>query len=137
MTALFHAHSGLRYLVLLAGFVAVLVYALAVARRRPASGGDRTLMAVFTGLLHLQVLLGIALVATGIFYGALMGHIVMMLLAAGAAQGASIVAKRATPPRNPNTIRLVGVLLALLLIVGGITAIGRSVFGTGVPSVTG
>lgn len=137
MTALFHAHSGLRYLVLLAAVVALVVFAVGALRSSQPTRADRTIMAVFTGLLDLQVVVGIVLVATGVFYPALMGHIVMMVLAAAAAHGAGAAARRAEPPRNPTTIRLVGVIAALLLIVFGITAIGRSVLGAGAPSITG
>lgn len=141
MTGLFYAHSGLRYLVLLAGAVAVVYLAVALARRRPAARADRIVMAIYVGLLDLQVVLGLILVATGIFYGALMGHLVMMLAAAAVAHAAAAVARRGDaapdPARNPNRIRVIGVLVSLGLVAGGIVAIGRSIFGSGAPSVTG
>ena len=53
---LFAAHSGLRYLVLFAGLLVVL-YALAgLLGKREYSTLMARLAAVFTGLLHLQVL---------------------------------------------------------------------------------
>jgi hypothetical protein len=38
--------------------------------------------------------------------------------------------KRASSERREMTIRLVGIVLALLLIAGGIMALGRSVLGS-------
>jgi uncharacterized membrane protein YphA (DoxX/SURF4 family) len=90
----------------------------------------RVLPIVFTGLLDLQVLLGIGLVIGGVFPDAAVGHLVMMVLALVAAHGASVMAKRANTERREMTIRLVGIVLALLLIAGGIMALGRSVLGS-------
>lgn len=137
MTLLFYAHSGLRYLVLLAGIAAVAYLAFALATGRSAERPGRILTSTFVGFLHLQVLLGLLLMVTGIFYGALMGHLVMMLLAAVVAQGAASMARRSTDPGRALRLRLAGVAVALFLIVGGVMAIGRSVFGSGAPSVVG
>jgi hypothetical protein len=133
MNALFHAHSGLRYLVLLAGLVAAVAFAYGLLARRPVRAA-RALTAAFTGLLDLQILLGLGLVIGGVFYGALVGHLVTMLLAAAAAHGSSVMARRATDERRALTIRLVGVILTLVFIAVGITAIGRGVFGSAPPT---
>ena len=134
--ALFHAHSGLRFLVLLAAVVALVVQAMGVFGRRPYERPSRISMAAFTGLLDLQVVLGIALVVLGCFvYGALMGHLMMMLLAAGAAHGCSTFARRQADARRAHIVSLVGVALALAIIVGGIGAIGRTpITSTGRPT---
>jgi heme A synthase len=129
---LYHAHSGLRYLVLLAALAALiaLVYGLATGR---AARAARALATTFTGLLDLQILLGIGLVMGGIFPDAVVGHLFMMLFAAVAAHASGIAAKRAPSERRALGIRLAGVALALALIVGGIMAIGRSVLGSAAP----
>ena len=129
MNALYMAHSGLRYLVLLAALAALVALAIALAARRPVAAG-RGLAAAFAGLLDLQILLGIGLVIAGVFYGALMGHLVLMVAAAVAAHATSVMARRATDERRATTTRLLGVAVALACIVGGILAIGRSVVGT-------
>jgi hypothetical protein len=134
---LFHAHSGLRFLVLLAAVVALVVQAMGVFGRREYGRPSRISMAAFTGLLDLQIVLGIAMVALGCFYGALMGHLMMMVLAAGAAHGCSVFARRQADARRAHTVSLVGVVLALAIIVGGIGAIGRSpVTSSGRPTCT-
>lgn len=129
MNFLYQAHSGLRYLVLLAavGAVVSLAYALAMGR---IDRSARVLPIAFTALLDLQVLLGIGLVIGGLFPDAVVGHLMMMVLALVAAHGASILGKRASTERREMIIRLVGTVLALALIAGGIMAIGRSVLGS-------
>lgn len=126
MDFLFHAHSGLRYLVLLAGIIAIIAFAYGLISRKPL-GSARALTAAFVGLLDLQVLLGIVLLLVWPFYGALIGHITLMVVAAAVAHIASVRARRAPDERKALTIRLGGVVVALLVIALGITAIGRSI----------
>ena len=133
MRPLFFAHSGLRYLVLLAGVVALVYLAYAALARKPEGKGGRIVMSAFVGLLDLQILLGIALVAMGDFYPALVGHIITMVIAAVVAHGSSVYAKRSGGGRA-DQIRLAGVVITLVLIAVGIHAIGRAVLGTGAPS---
>ena len=134
MNALYHAHSGLRYLVLLAAVVAIAVLAIGLATGR-RSGFTRPATAAFTGLLDLQVLLGLALVMGGMLTDRATGHLMMMVLALVTAHAASIIAGKAKDDRRELTVRLIGIVVALALIVGGIMAIGRSVLGSLPPSV--
>ena len=129
MSILYHAHSGLRYLVLLAALAAVIALAYAFATAR-AVRAAQLLSTSFTGLLDLQILLGLGLVIGGIFPDAVVGHLVMMVFAAVVTHASSIVGQRASSERRELGIRLAGIALALALIVGGILAIGRSVLGT-------
>ena len=124
----FYAHSGLRYLVLLAGVLALAYFAFGLATKRPFDKGGRILGASFAGLLHTQVLLGILVLVTRFYYPALIGHIVMMVLAAGAAQATMSINRRRPQPNF--ALPLVGVVLAIVFIIGGIMAIGRGVFTT-------
>lgn len=135
--ALFYAHSGLRYVVLLLAAAAIAYHAYGLATRRPVDRAARGTAGAFAGALDLQILLGVALMASGIFYGALMGHLMMMVLAAVAAHGGILVAKKAVEPRRYYTATLAGMVVAIVLIVLGVSAIGRSLFQSGVPSVVG
>ena len=128
MEFVYQAHSGLRHLVLLAGIVAALYLAFGWLTSRPYDRPARIVMAAFVGLLDLQVLLGIVLVLLRPWSGALIGHIVMMVLALVAAHGFSVASRRATVPKRGYGLALAGVVLALVLIVGGIMAIQRGVF---------
>jgi len=134
MNFLYHAHSGLRYLVLLAAVAAAVALAYSLATHR-AGGTARILARAFTGLLDLQVVLGIGLVIGGDFPDAVVGHLVMMVIAVVVAHGASIIAGRASTERREQVVRLVGIVLALGVIIGGIMALGRSVLGSAPMSV--
>ena len=125
---LFHAHSGLRYLVLLAAVLSVAYSLVAMLRGRPWDKPGRILLASFVGLLDLQVLLGVILVFMWAFYPALWGHLVMMILAAVVAHIASAINKRRPVEARSHLVAVLGAAGALILIVGGISAIGRPIF---------
>lgn len=135
MEMLFYAHSGLRYLVLLAALVAIVYYGYAVAKNKPAASVKHLPAALFAGALDLQILLGLLLLATGLFYSALIGHLFTMLLAAVVAHVAFAMAKRTPDGRRGAQLRLAGTAIALVLIVLGIQSIGRAVFGSGSPTL--
>jgi nitrogen fixation/metabolism regulation signal transduction histidine kinase len=125
MNLLFQAHSGLRYLVLLAGLVALAYFVSGLVTKRPVGKGVRVLGAIFAGLLDLQMLLGLIMVAMGRYYPRLIGHIVTMVLAIAVTHALlSINRKR---PNPGYLLPLIAVAAALVLIVGGIMAIGRGV----------
>lgn len=135
MIALLHAHSGLRFLILLLGAVNLVVLGLGLARKQPFGKLHRILGASFAGSLHLQALIGVSLVAMGRWYPALIGHLVMMLLAAVAAQAAMTVnRKRPTPGLQ---LPLIGVVVALVCIFGGVMAIGRGLFTMTINAASG
>ncbi|MGA9520182.1 MAG: hypothetical protein WBV82_01885 [Myxococcaceae bacterium] len=124
MTGLLHAHSGIRYLVLLAAVVAIAYFAYGLATKKPVTRAVRILGAIYVGLLDLQVLLGLGVIAMGLWYPALAGHVTMMVLAAAVAH--VMTAKNRRLPQPGYTLPLIGVGVSLLLIIGGILAIGRN-----------
>jgi len=135
MRMLYFTHSGLRYLVLLAGVVALLYFIYAVATRKGNERAARIVGATFIGLLDLQIVIGLILVALGIYYPALLGHLFMMIAAAVIGHVGLAMGRSAATPERAAGIRLMGVAFALLLIMGGILSIGRSVLGAGPPSM--
>lgn len=124
---LFAAHSGLRYLVLLAGLFVVLQALAGILGRREYSTAMARLAAAFTGLLHLQVLTGVAVLFTRPFHTAIIGHLFLMLAAAAAAQLTGGVVKRRPREEKSHGPHLVGAVLALGLVAAGVLAIGRGV----------
>lgn len=124
---LFHAHSGLRYLVLLAGVLAFLYTIVAAVRAKPWDRTGRVLVGAFAGLLDLQIVVGVVLIFVWRFYPALWGHLTMMLLAAASVHGASVLNRRRPPERQSPMAPALGTAGALVLIIGGIAAIQRSI----------
>lgn len=125
LTGLLHAHSGLRYLVLLAG-VAALAYSIyGVLTKRSYDKGMRISATAFAGLLHLQILVGFFLLVSGRFFGALIGHLFMMLAAGVVAQIPISVLKRRPLEERSHMPHLIATSVALLLVWGGVAAIGR------------
>ncbi len=126
---LFFAHSGLRYLVLLAG-VLVLGYAVyGQATKREYDKTMRILAAVFTGAIDLTVLLGVAHLMSSVFYPQLSGHIASMVLAAVVAHVISAVMKRRPIAERTFMPHIIGTLIVLGLVATGIMAIGRPIVG--------
>ncbi len=123
----FHAHSGVRYLVLLAGVIVVGYALFRLASGRGYGTGVRIAGASFAGLLHLQVLLGFALLFSDRFHPQLIGHILMMIMAAVVAQIPVSVLKRRPLEERTVAPHLVGGAAALLLVIAGILSIGRPI----------
>ena len=124
---LFAAHSGLRFLVLLAGLLVVLYALVGHFGKREYSAAMARLATVFAGLLHLQVLIGFVMLFTRPFYNSIIGHLFLMLMAAAAAQLTSSVVKRRPQEGKTYGPHLVGAVVALALVATGILAIGRGV----------
>lgn len=135
MSILYHAHSGLRYLVLLAALAALVAFGYSLSTGRAARTAF-ALATTFTGLLDLQVVLGVGLVIGGVFPDAAVGHLILMVLALGVTHASSIIGRRSTSERRELGIRLGGIVLALVLIVVGIMALGRGVLSSA-PLTTG
>lgn len=123
------AHSGLRYLVLLAGLLVIGYAAYGAASRRAYDTRMRVLAAVFTGLIDLTALFGVANLFTGTFYPQLGGHIVTMVLAVAVAHIVSAVMKRRPPEQRTYLPHVIGTAIVLALVATGIIAIGRPVVG--------
>jgi len=130
LTGLLHAHSGLRYLVLVAGVVALVWAVVGMITKRPYARGMRIAAMSFAGLLHLQVLLGFAILVSGRFYPALIGHIFLMIMAAVVAQIPVSVLRRRPPEERTYAPHAIGIAVALFLIWAGVAAIGRGLLGS-------
>jgi heme A synthase len=126
---LLHAHSGLRYLVLLAGLVVIAYAAYCMVTKRDYDKRIRVLSAIFTGLMDLTVMLGIATLFVGQFYPQLGGHIVTMVFATVVAHVVYGVMKRRPAEKQTYAPHLVGTLIVLGLIAAGILSIGRPIVG--------
>lgn len=82
MDFLLTLHGEIRWLVALVGVIALIKYGIGWLNRHAYQGADRGLMAAFTGLLDLNVLLGLLiLIFGGGFTQARIEHAVTMLIA--------------------------------------------------------
>ncbi len=126
---LFYSHSGFRYLVLLAGILAIGYAAYGAATGRPYDKNMRILAAAYTGLIDLSLLLGVALMLSGLFYPQLGGHIVMMILAALVAHIVSGVMRRRPMQERTYMPHVIGTAVSLGLVVAGVLALGRPIVG--------
>ena len=126
MNILFMAHSGLRWLILLVAVIAILKYLIGWLRRGQFKGMDRGLMAGYTGLMDLQVTLGLILLLWTGFTG--MGfpmyrieHAVIMILATVAAHLSARWRNADDTTRFRNN--LFAILASLILVVVGIAVL--------------
>lgn len=126
---LLYAHSGMRYLVLLAGLLVMAYAGWGAAAGRPYDRTMRVLSAVFTASVDLTALLGLSYLFVGTFYPQLGGHIVMMVLAVVVAHVISAVMKRRPPAERTYLPHVIGTAVVLGLVVFGIMAIGRPIVG--------
>ena len=125
MTALFHAHSGLRYLVLLAGAVALAWFLYGWARGKPFAPPAPAILTALIGLIDLQIVLGFVLYIGGRTAPWILLHLGLMLAAAGVLHFTSIMRRRRAPAGY--ALPLAGTVLAIVLMIGGILALGREV----------
>jgi hypothetical protein len=126
-----HAHSGIRYLVLLAG-LAALGYALyGLVTRRPYDDRMRQLGGIFALLLFVQIVVGIGVLFTGRFNPGLGVHVILMIFATAAAQIVPSVMRRRPMEQRSYGPHVVGTLVALALVVAGILAVpGATLLGS-------
>lgn len=127
----FYAHSGFRYLILLVGVATVLYALFGAGTRRPYDKPMRALSSGLAGVIHLQILLGFALIFSGRFSQAVAIHFLAMLLAAAAAQIPVSVMRRRPTEEKSYLPHAVGAAVALTLIAAGIMALGRPLLGSG------
>ncbi len=127
---LFHTHSGLRYLAIVAG-VAVIAYALRGAlTKRPHDKNMKNLAITFRALMDITLFVGVAMVMTGYgFYNDLGMHIVLMTLATAVSHVVPAVMRSRPPAERSYLPYAVASFAALALVALGTVVIGRPVLG--------
>ncbi len=127
----FDGHSGFRYLILLLGVATVLYALFGAITKRPYDKPMRALSSGLAGAMHLQILLGFALLFSGRFSPAIAIHFLTMLLAATSAQIPVSVMRRRPAEEKSYLPHAVWAVLALALVAAGLVAIGRPIVGSG------
>lgn len=117
MTQLVMIHGEIRWLVALAAAVALARFSYGLALKKEYGGLDRGLMAGFTGLLDLNLVLGLVLIV-GLegMTGRRIEHAVTMLLAAVAAHS-SVAWKRSDDSAKKFRNNMIVIVVAVLLVV--------------------
>lgn len=123
MTILFMAHSGLRYLILLVAAIAVVKFALGWLQGGEFKGMDRGLASAFSGLMDLQVTLGLIFLLWDGFTGRgfplfRIEHAVVMVIAAVVAHLPMRWKNAESKRRFRNT--LFAIIGAILLVIVGL-----------------
>lgn len=131
MEILLMAHSGLRWLVLLLAGIAIVKFLVGWLRHSPYTGMDRGLMAGYSGLMDLQVTLGLILLVWSGVAGAgfplyRLAHGLIMILAAVVAHLSARWKNEEAPLRFRSNLLLVSgslilVLLGIAVLPGGLS----------------
>jgi len=117
-------HSIVRWLVVIVAVIAVARYALVMAGKAQSSGMDRGLMAGYTGLLDLNVLLGLILIIGLGFTPQRIEHAVTNIIGVVAAHFFAQRAKKIEEAKLKARANLLGVVISLVIIVVGVALIG-------------
>ncbi|CAG0958189.1 hypothetical protein ANRL3_00695 [Anaerolineae bacterium] len=123
-------HSIVRWVIVAVGVIGVVRYALVMAGRMPGNKMDRGLMAGFTGLMDLNMLLGlIYLLWSGLttpigFPMERIEHAVTNIIAVVVAHIFASRAKKAADDRVMARNNLLGIVVSLLLVVVAVAVIG-------------
>jgi hypothetical protein len=122
-------HSLVRWLVVIVAVIAMVRYALVMAGKAQPSGMDRGLISGYTGLLDLNVLLGVIIIV-GLSISA--GQVLMVWIEHMATNLVGVVvahffaqrAKKIEDPKARARTNLLGVVISILIIVVGVALIG-------------
>ena len=122
-------HGLVRWLVVIVAVVAVVRYALVMAGRAQPSGMDRGLMSGYTGLLDLNVLLGLIIIV-GLSISA--GQVLLIWLEHAVTNIVGVVvahifaqrAKKMEDAKLKARTNLLGVVISILIIVVGVALVG-------------
>ncbi len=121
MVILLEIHSIMRWIIVAVGFIAIIKFLIGMARKSPFGKMDRGLSSGFSGLMDLQVALGLLYFLITGFGGVgfpmfRIEHLVTMLLAAVVAHAPSMFKKAA----NKHAVAFYAILGALILVVIGV-----------------
>ena len=121
MTILLETHSGLRWIIVVIGFLAIIKFLIGMARKSAFTKMDRGLSSGFSGLMDLQVTLGLLYFLITGFGGAgfppfRIEHMITMLIAAVVGHAPSMFKKAA----NKHAVAFYAVIGAMILIVIGV-----------------
>ena len=117
-------HSIVRWLVVIVAVITVVRCALVMAGKAQSSEMDRGLMSGYTGLLDLNVLLGLILIVGLGFTTQRIEHAVTNIIGVVVAHFFAQRAKKIEDAKLKARTNLLGVVISMLIIVVGVALIG-------------
>ena len=122
MLILLEVHSIVRWAIVVVGIIAIVKFLVGLARKSAFDKTDRGLSSGFSGLMDLQVMLGLLYFLITGFGGAgfpmyRIEHLTTMLLAAVAGHAPAMFKKKGY---NQFTVALGAIIVALLLVYVGV-----------------
>ncbi|HTP10750.1 MAG TPA: hypothetical protein VMP08_21000 [Anaerolineae bacterium] len=117
-------HSIVRWLVVLIAIMAALRFVLVMAGKAQSGGMDRGLMAGYTGLLDLNVLLGLVLIIGLGFTAQHIEHAVTNIIGVAVAHIFAQRAKKIEDAKLKTRTNLLGIVISILIIVVGVALVG-------------
>ena len=137
-TFLLHAHSGLRYLILLAAVIVIIKSFIGWFGDTSYSKFDKIIAPAYVGLMHLQLLLGFILYLISPFVTFNMSdkvsrywsveHILLMTLAVAAAQAGRSLSKKSNDDQVKFRFQAIFFGLSIVLILVALATMpGRSI----------
>ena len=116
-------HSIVRWLVVIVAVIAVVRYALVMSSRAQSNGMDRGLISGYTGLLDLNVLLGLILIIGLGFTAPRIEHAVTNIIGVAVAHIFAQRARKIDEVKLKARTNLLGVVISILIIVVGVALI--------------
>jgi hypothetical protein len=117
-------HSIVRWLAVIVAVVAAVRYALVMTGKAQSSGLDRGLMSGYTGLLYVNVLLGLILIVGLGFTMQRTEHLVTNLIGVAVAHFLAQRAKKIEDVKLKARTNLLGVVISVAIIVVGVALVG-------------
>lgn len=117
-------HSIVRWLVVIIAVIAVVRYALVMAGKAQSSGMDRGLMSGYTGLLDLNVLLGLILIVGLGFTTPRIEHAITNIIGVAVAHFFARRARKIEDARLKARNNLLGIVISIAIIIVGVALVG-------------
>ena len=128
------AHSGIRYLVVLVGVIAVLYALYGLLARQPWSSAANSVHLAFSWVVRINVLLGLILFVWGQWWNGstaiAITHPLLMIVAVALTEMLMARRKRATGDRDTWRLFLAGTVLPLFFIIVGVVVVVGNVVGS-------
>ncbi len=127
---LFNLHSGVRWIIVLVGVIALVRFAVGMFGKQAYDSIGRVSLSILNVVVTIQFLLGLVLitwkgtlVGTASYWGYALGHAIIMVIAIGTIGATGGRVKRATTDEQKWRTGTIGLVAASALIFVGVLAV--------------